>query len=51
MEKRLGAVSLGVRDLAKARRFYEEGLGWGRDGGESDIAFYQLAGTVLGLYE
>jgi catechol 2,3-dioxygenase-like lactoylglutathione lyase family enzyme len=51
MEKRLGTVTLGVRDLAKARRFYEEGLGWTRDGGESDIAFYQLAGTVLGLYE
>jgi catechol 2,3-dioxygenase-like lactoylglutathione lyase family enzyme len=51
MEKRLGVVTLGVRSLAKARRFYEEGLGWTRDGGESDIAFYQLAGAVLGLYE
>jgi uncharacterized protein len=51
MEKRLGTVTLGARDLAAARRFYEHGLGWTRDGGESDIAFYQLAGTVLGLYE
>jgi catechol 2,3-dioxygenase-like lactoylglutathione lyase family enzyme len=51
MEKRLGTVTLGVRDLARGRGFYEDGLGWTRDGGESDIAFYQLAGTVLGLYE
>ncbi len=39
MDKRLGALTLGVRDLARARRFYEEGLGWTRDGGEDDIAY------------
>lgn len=51
MEKRLGTVTLGVHDLSRARRFYEDGLGWTRDGGENDIAFYQLNGVVLGLYE
>jgi len=51
MDKRLGALTLGVRDLARARRFYEDGLGWARDGGEDDIAFYQCNGFVLGLYE
>jgi catechol 2,3-dioxygenase-like lactoylglutathione lyase family enzyme len=51
MEKRLGTLTLGVRDLARARKFYEEGLGWTRDGGESDIAFYQLNGFVPGLYK
>jgi catechol 2,3-dioxygenase-like lactoylglutathione lyase family enzyme len=51
MEKRLGTITLGVRDLSRARRFYEDGLGWARDGGESDISFYQLNGIVLGLYE
>lgn len=51
MEQRLGAVTLGVRDLARSRAFYEGGLGWTRDGGEDDIAFYQLNGLVLGLYE
>src|ERR1700755_1446762 len=51
MEKRLAAVTLGVRDLARAQQFYEHALGWTRDGGEDDIAFYQLAGSVLGLYE
>jgi uncharacterized protein len=51
MDKRLGAVTLGVRDLARSRAFYERGLGWTRDGGEEDIAFYQLNGLVLGLYD
>ena len=51
MEKRLGTLTLGVRDLARSRAFYEQGLGWTRDGGEDDIAFYQLNGLVLSLYE
>jgi catechol 2,3-dioxygenase-like lactoylglutathione lyase family enzyme len=33
MEKCLGTLTLGVHDLARARRFYEVGLGWTRDGG------------------
>jgi catechol 2,3-dioxygenase-like lactoylglutathione lyase family enzyme len=51
IDQRLGALTLGVRDLARARRFYEDGLGWTRAGGEDDIAFYQFNGFVLGLYE
>jgi uncharacterized protein len=51
MDKRIGTITLGVRDLARARRFYEAGLGWTRDGGEDDIAFYQCNGVVVGLYE
>ena len=51
MDKRLGTLTLGVHNLARARAFYEGGLGWTRDGGEDDIAFYQLNGLVLGLYE
>jgi catechol 2,3-dioxygenase-like lactoylglutathione lyase family enzyme len=42
MEKRLGTLTLGVRDLARSRKFYEEGLGWTRDGREADMAFYRL---------
>jgi hypothetical protein len=30
MEKRLGALTLGVRDLARSCTFYEQGLGWPR---------------------
>lgn len=51
MEQRLGVVTLGVRDIARARRFYEDGLGWHRDGGEDDVAFYQIPGMVFALFE
>ena len=51
MEQRLSLVTLGVRDLARARRFYEEGLGWRRDAGvEGEVAFYQLGGMILALW-
>jgi catechol 2,3-dioxygenase-like lactoylglutathione lyase family enzyme len=50
MEQRLSLVTLGVRDLARARRFYEEGLGWTRHGGQDDVAFYQLGGMILALW-
>ena len=51
MEQRLGVVTLGVHDIARARRFYEEGLGWHRDAGEDDVAFYQSPGMVFALFE
>lgn len=51
MEQRLTMVTLGVRDLARARAFYEEGLGWALgDGVEGQVAFYDLGGMLLGLY-
>ncbi len=52
MEQRLTMVTLGVRDLARARAFYEEGLGWTAGPGTQEaVAFYQLAGgLLLGLY-
>lgn len=51
MEQRLSLVTLGVRDLARARKFYEEGLGWRRGGGaEGEVAFYQLGGMILALW-
>lgn len=51
MEQRLAAITLGVRDIARARAFYEQGMGWGRDGGEDDVAFYQTSGMIFALYE
>lgn len=51
MEPRLSLVTLGVRDIARARKFYEQGLGWTRAGGEADVAFYQTGATIISLYE
>jgi predicted lactoylglutathione lyase len=50
MEQRISLVTLGVKDLAKARAFYEA-LGW-RTGQQPDdeIAFYQAGGMVFGLW-
>jgi catechol 2,3-dioxygenase-like lactoylglutathione lyase family enzyme len=51
MEQRLSLVTLGVRDLSRARKFYEEGLGWTRSAGvEGEVAFYQLGGMIFALW-
>ncbi len=50
MEQRMSLITLGVADLARARRFYE-GLGW-RVGlaVEGEVVFFQLNGLILTLY-
>jgi uncharacterized protein len=50
MEQRLSVVTLGVADLARARRFYEQGLGWERANDHDEVGFYQMGGMVLALY-
>lgn len=51
MEPRVSLITLGVEDLARARRFYEAGLGWKPALAVPDeVAFYQLGGLALGLY-
>ena len=50
MEQRLSLVTLGVADLARARRFYEEGLGWRRGNEHDEVVFYQFGGMVLALW-
>ena len=51
MQQRLSMITLGVDDLAEARRFFEAGLGWKPAPFDSaEIAFYQTGSMVLGLY-
>lgn len=50
MEQRLSLVTLGVADLARARRFYEDGLGWQRGNAEEGVAFYQMPGMIFALW-
>ena len=50
MEQRVSMVTLGVADLDRSRRFYEDGLGWKRANKEDGIVFFQLPGAVLGLW-
>ena len=51
VEQRVSLITLGVRDLARARRFYE-GLGWRtRAAPEDDVVFFQAGGIVLALWD
>ncbi len=47
---RINLVTLGVADVAGSRRFYER-LGFVASGFESeDVVFFDMNGTILGLY-
>lgn len=50
MEPRVSVITLGVADVARARRFYEA-LGWRTTSEGDDVAFFQLGGSVLGLWD
>jgi catechol 2,3-dioxygenase-like lactoylglutathione lyase family enzyme len=51
MEQRLSLVTLGVSDLARAKRFYEA-LGWvTTTDPELDVVFFQAGGMVVALWD
>jgi hypothetical protein len=52
MQPRLNIITLGVKDLAKAIRFYRDGLGWPLSSASvGDFALFKLTtGTALALY-
>ncbi|MBR9830135.1 MAG: VOC family protein [Oceanospirillales bacterium] len=50
MKPRISMITLGVHDLEKAIKFYEEGLGFPRMESPPSVAFFTLNGTWLGLY-
>jgi catechol 2,3-dioxygenase-like lactoylglutathione lyase family enzyme len=51
MDPRIHIITLGVNDLARAYRFYHEGLGFPTSRKpEEGIIFFQTGGTCLALY-
>jgi catechol 2,3-dioxygenase-like lactoylglutathione lyase family enzyme len=50
MEPRLNLVSLGVRDVGRALRFYRDGLGWKPVFHQGDFALFDVGGVALALY-
>ena len=51
MQPRLSIITLGVKDLERAYKFYHEGLGFPTDSKLDDgIIFFQTSGTRLALY-
>lgn len=50
MKPRISMITLGVNDLEKSIKFYEEGLGFPRMESSPEVAFFTLNGSWLGLY-
>jgi predicted lactoylglutathione lyase len=51
MEQRVSLVTLGVRDLARARAFYEA-LGWTTNAApDDDVVFFQTGGMIVSLWD
>ncbi len=50
MDPRLNIVTLGVRDLARAVRFYRDGLGWKPAVEMGDFVLFELGGAALALH-
>jgi predicted lactoylglutathione lyase len=51
MEQRVSLVTLGVRDLERARRFYET-LGWTSGATpDDDVVFFQAGGMIVALWD
>ena len=50
MDQRVSLITLGVRDLSRAREFYEA-LGWRtRAAPDDDVVFFQAGGMVVALW-
>jgi predicted lactoylglutathione lyase len=50
MEQRVSLVTLGVRDLGRARAFYEA-LGWKTNAAaDDDVVFFQAGGMIVALW-
>lgn len=54
MQQRVSLITLGVADVPRARAFYEA-LGWHMDWGLDDdtdqVAFFQVGGMIVGLWD
>ena len=50
MEQRISLVTLGVKELAAARRFYVDGLGWKPAFENNEIIFFQTSGMIFALF-
>jgi predicted lactoylglutathione lyase len=50
MEQRVSLITLGVRDLRRARAFYEA-LGWHTNArADDDVVFFQTGGLIVSLW-
>ena len=50
MQQQISAITLGIKDLPRSRRFYTEGFGWTPVFENPEIIFYQMNGLMLGTW-
>lgn len=51
MEQRISMTTLAVPDVAAARHFFEDGLGWTVTAAPSpEVVFFQVVGSIFALY-
>jgi hypothetical protein len=50
MEQRISVITLGVKSLTNAKRFYVDGLGWKPGFEDKEIIFFQAGGMIFGLF-
>lgn len=51
MEPRISIITLGVQNLSKSTKFYEQGLGFTKSSSSNEgITFFRTQGCVLALY-
>ncbi|MGO9438716.1 MAG: VOC family protein [Terracidiphilus sp.] len=50
MEQRISVLTLGVKDLARSKRFYVDGLGWKPVYEDPQIVFFQAGGMIFALF-
>ena len=51
MQHQISVITLGIADLERSRRFYEQGFGWNPVFANDEIIFYQMNGFVLGTFK
>lgn len=50
MQQQISAVTLGIADLARSKRFYVGGFDWAPVFESDEIVFYQMNGLMLGTW-
>lgn len=50
MLQSVSAITLGIEDIVRSKRFYEQGFGWNAIWENDEIVFYQMNGFVLGTF-
>lgn len=51
MKQHISLITLGVADVPRSKAFYREGFGWNPVFELDEVAFFQMNGLVLGIWD